>query len=457
MRAACVRERGGSILNHVKWFAVAMVVLAMGACAEDPPKFALTDGDAPAAGKEAASGNGGAGESSDAADPGGAFSSSPSGGAGNDGGAGAEAAERGDAGAGGATEEPECSPASVAADCAERECFVASCDAGQCQYEPVDSGTRCGPNAARFCDGAGECVECIQDAQCEADDICSAGDCTAEGTCAQQFRGVGESCDDGIFCNGDETCDGQGVCRPGNVRCQDPTVCDEDVRACVRCVSSSDCPAQTPVCSDESRCICTSDEHCAVADECRVGRCNLADGTCTTELRDSGTPCGSGATECSLQDTCNGAGACLPNHVAVGTIVHAASSSDCRQRTCDGLGTALETLVDEACDDGIFCTGSESCTAGGICQSTGDPCVAPRPFCVNTKCGECNADAQCAGLKGAGTGRCLGGSCYECTDATVATDCGGQETGCSGGRCQVTCNCSEEACDRQYTVLCRRK
>ncbi len=43
---------------------------------------------------------------------------------------------------------------------------------------------------------------------------------------------------------------------------------------------------------------------------------------------------------------------------------------DCGGPNCD----PCECTTDGACDDGLFCTGAETCDAYGFCQSTGDPC-----------------------------------------------------------------------------------
>jgi hypothetical protein len=493
---------------------LALVTLAaalLGACAEDPPKY-LLDGDAsPAAGDGGSSGR--AGNGAGALSTGGTLGNAGRSGGANQGGGEAGSMGAGESGAegeGGAPAELECRPRSVAADCAKKECYLASCTEGRCEYEPVDAGTPCGDSL--FCNGAGDCVECYEDAQCDAEGPCSVGDCNDEGRCVQQVLEAGENCEDDTFCNGDEACDGKGQCRPGGARCAEPTVCNEQARQCAGCISGDDCPAQTPACNTQGRCICTRDEHCAVADECRIGRCDVANGTCHTENVRAGTPvgvqtsgdcrsrecngngaliaaaddadvppdpgggctrpacsagsvvtaprdpgarCGDAATECSAADTCNGAGGCQPNHLSSGTVLRNESKTDCRRRSCDGSGAPVETSIDAACEDGNFCTGTERCD-GSTCRSSGDPCMSPRAFCVGNACHQCTGDAQCAGFKPGRAGRCVGGTCYECTDETVRVDCGSHDTGCEAGRCKVTCDCSEEVCGRSNPELCSR-
>ena len=57
---------------------------------------------------------------------------------------------------------------------------------------------------------------------------------------------------------------------------------------------------------------CSSDEECADGNECTIDRCEL--GACVQELAGAGSECGSALDgECTHADSCDGAGACLPN------------------------------------------------------------------------------------------------------------------------------------------------
>ncbi len=82
---------------------------------------------------------------------------------------------------------------------------------------------------------------------CDPPGGCCASDCT--------FEPQGAACSDELFCNGEETCDGLGVCQPGTpVDCPDDGIfcngnefCDEDAKAC----ASSGDPC-TPLLCDEA-------------------------------------------------------------------------------------------------------------------------------------------------------------------------------------------------------------
>jgi hypothetical protein len=463
--------------------AAALALALAGACAEDPPKFLAEDtgdggmGGASSGGQDAGrDGLGGetarAGDTGGPGGAGGSIAPSAAGAAGEapqqppgDGG------EGGSGGRGGGDVETACEPATVATDCEQRECFVAMCVDGLCQHAAADAGTECGPSGALYCNGSGDCVACYRDDQCEAESACSVGDCNAEGVCVQQPRGNGESCDDGVFCNGDETCDGGGVCRDGAARCPASTSCSETQRQCSDCLTNDDCPPQTPVCNEGRTCVCESDEHCELEEECRVGRCGPS-GVCIIEnvpvgtevgaqtmhdclsrecdgeghvdlvaaddppidpgtgcsrpacmagnivsvFRDPGALCGDGPTECSNQDTCDGSGSCRVNHVEADFVIHQPDSSDCERRTCNGSGGVTKTSVHSVC-------------AGY--QTPQNP----------------NRIGHCGGTK-----------CYECHDLTLAQNCGnGPLLGCMGSRCyaQQGC-CPDMACNIQSDGLCSR-
>ena len=68
---------------------------------------------------------------------------------------------------------------------------------------------------------------------------CQVATCSSRGTCGVANRPRGFSCEDGLFCNGAETCDGHGNCLPGTPpscddgHCTTHDYCDEASRSCV--------------------------------------------------------------------------------------------------------------------------------------------------------------------------------------------------------------------------------
>jgi hypothetical protein len=154
--------------------------------------------------------------------------------------------------------------------------------------------------------------------------------CVLAGTCT--------TCDDGLFCNGAETC--SAACSPvaGTAPC-DPDLCTEATDTCAECNDNGDC-------NDGN--VCTTDT-CNGSMEC--------DHVNNTVACDDGLFCNGG-------DTCSG-GACT----------HA--GDPCAPQGClEGSDSCGDCDDPADCDDGLFCTGVEECT-GGACSSPGDPCSPP--------------------------------------------------------------------------------
>lgn len=150
--------------------------------------------------------------------------------------------------------------------------------------------------------------------------------CQNDGTC--------DICDDGLFCNGTETCaaaacTGTDPC-PGEM-------CDETDDSCFECDGAEDCDDDN-VCTDDS---CDGNGDCVNANNTMA--CN--DGLfCTqTDACSGGTCMGTG--DACAGDNCNEGGDFCGD--------------------CDDAGD---------CDDGTFCDGVETCTAGDCGEATAGPC-----------------------------------------------------------------------------------
>src|SRR6185295_6594491 len=113
------------------------------------------------------------------------------------------------------------------------------CCSSICQFEAP--GSLCGDgdvcNGQESCDGAGTCVPgmpigCIcGNNVIDPNEDCDDGN-TVNGDCCSatcQLDPAGYPCADNTVCNGDETCDGSGVCQPGTaLNCDDHNLCTQD-------------------------------------------------------------------------------------------------------------------------------------------------------------------------------------------------------------------------------------
>jgi len=305
-------------------------------------------------------------------------------------------------------------------DCDDRfACTTDSCQEGVgCVHTPVHS--LCGN--AQFCDGdelcapgtpganaagciAGTPVQCDDNIQCTTDTCDEVNDrCNSVANHAV--------CDDGVYCNGAETCadngagDARGCLVPAPVVCNDFVACTDD-----RCDENSQGCKFTPnqaLCAPNQACVstgcvagtaCTSDGDCNDNDACIVGeRCNLSTGLCvpgTPKDCDDGVYCtldgcdsSSGACthtnqdiRCQDSNVCDGAETCNPSSgssdadgCVAGTPLTCNDGYSCTDDFCSPSTGCGVTPVSSRCSDGLVCNGLEICAPGAGSNAAG--CVA---------------------------------------------------------------------------------
>jgi hypothetical protein len=266
-----------------------------------------------------------------------------------------------------------------------KECTTDTCSGGAPVHTNIASGTACPVTAGHYCNGAGDCVECVDPRQC-ATKVCG-----ANGTC------LPASCADGVQ-NGDETdkdCGGScNGCDTGQV-CQKAADCYNGV-----CGGDGTCAA--PTCSDGVQ----------------NGGDYLA-GNGETDV-DCGGPCGA---TCGPMKTCKVDGDCVGNQC---------SGSVCVPNCMDGVKDNDESDTDCGGASCNACTPGQTCTTGADCAST---------FCADGVCCDAACNGECeacvASIKGSG----VDGACgpiaagtdpdNEC-DPQAPSSCGNSDGFCSG-------------------------
>lgn len=190
---------------------------------------------------------------------------------------------------------------------------TAPCDDGLwCNGADTCGGGTCSVHAERTCGGGtplcsetlDACVVCLNDAQCNDQEVCTTDACV-NGVCEHIANAL--SCDDGVFCNGADTCARGGCVVHAGAACDAKKLCDENKDRCAQCIDASQCPQDTSYCN--------GNEYCAL------------DGTCGH----AGSPC-------------------------QGATPHCVESS----KSCVGC------LTDADCDDGNFGT-TGYCGPAGVC------------------------------------------------------------------------------------------
>ncbi len=320
----------------------------------------------------------------------------------------------------------------------------------------VDVGTTCTDDGNVCtddrCDGGGSCVHpnntapCDDGVFCNGADTCSGGTCTVNAgdpctggaECANSCNETDDDCnvdvgttctDDGNVCS-DDVCDGSGACsHPDNTApCDDGSFCNGDDT----CAGGSCSVNAGDPCSGGAECVDTCDEVDDDCDspsgttctddgnECTDDQCD-GDGSCGHPNASAGTTCGSATNDdCTSADTCNGAGGCLANDTSAGTAC-TDDGNGCTDDQCDGGGSCTHPNNSVSCDDGTFCNGDDTCSGGSCSVHAGDPCPGAD--------GDGNCSEECNETADACTGPDSDG--VPCDDGVF---CNGSDT-CSGGSC----------------------
>ena len=136
---------------------------------------------------------------------------------------------------------------------------------------------------------------------------------------------------------------------------------------------------------------------CDVEEVCEAGNVDCPADTFAA----AGISCADGAF-CNGEEACDGSGACLPGVEPCANI--ADGDDDCTE-ACDEASDSCDAREPEgtACDDGIFCNGSETCDASGVCGGSADApaegtaCEGSGRACELYACqaGSCSLSAEC--------------------------------------------------------------
>lgn len=364
-------------------------------------------------------------------------------------------------------------------------CLLGSCDPDLgCQYTyndgiPCDDGSLCTNNTvcvSGVCSPtSGQYVECMQTNLCSAT-MCSTETgcmqsevdncvfCLADSDCpylpchAQHCNTTSQKCYythdnskiigcvDSLYCNGVETCQA-GTCIEGvPPSCDDGNactvgICNYTLNACVQiprtgvhCDSIDACVINA-ACDSSGNCIASEVVNCAPSPPCwEAEGCNSISGECEYISLANGASCDDGNL-CSTGDICYN-GACT-----YGTFTTCPPTGDCQVEGACNPQTGLCVTINEAdgtpCDDGLFCTINDRCSAGTC--SVSDPNI-----CAGIEYDQCQYI-----ICDEGTDNCLVGNVND------GTSC---YTGTPYGPCSVAQDvCVGGTCTRQYQdgLLCR--
>jgi hypothetical protein len=186
------------------------------------------------------------------------------------------------------------------------------------------------------------------------------------------------NCDNALFCDGSETCDAVLDCQAGTapviddgVACTDDS-CDEAADTIVNTANDANC---------DNGLFCDGSETCDAALDCQAGTPpTIDDGVaCTDDSCDEATDVVVNAPNDGLCDNglfCDGAEVCdAVLDCQAGTPPSIDDGVVCTDDSCDEAADAIVNAANDGlCDNGLFCDGSETCDPALDCQPGSDPC-----------------------------------------------------------------------------------
>jgi len=263
----------------------------------------------------------------------------------------------------------------------------------------------------------------------------------------------GASCDDGMFCTIDDTCNAMGVCTGGPPNdcgmaappCNE-IVCDENADSCdeMPAMNGAACQDPTNLCIKGSTCsngLCIggAPDDCfffPVPDDCHVAVCNPMTGMCESTIGNEGLGCTDPNDLCTVSKTCM-------NGICQGGTAKDCSylSQGCNVGVCDttsGMCTTMGVMNGQPCNDLNACTTGELCNNGNCTGGSPVTTCTNGDGCCPSGCNQ-NNDSDC----GCSTNHALA--------ATPSSSGGGQNStgygpanfnnGVTGAQC-LTSGCS---------------
>ena len=318
----------------------------------------------------------------------------------------------------------------------------------------------------------GECgVNCLTDTDCDDGNINTNDSCLPDYTCENVLIlecHVDSDCDDGIYCNGAETCDGNFECQNDttidcndNVGCTDDS-CNEGTDSCDNLVDDSNC---------NDGLYCNGVETCDAVNDCQAGTSppvndNVActDDSCD-EVNDiivnfvNNANCDDGA-YCNGVETCDAVNDCQ-----AGTTVDCSGNNLGAIGTCGNIPDSNPFTWDSFAGFTSVCDeNAKSCTTGTVTLSND---------CDISQCSaECESDVDCTATDCDTLDGCAGASGkdyynYTDVDNTCESDCGCTDNSCgspvisyndaSCTECQTDADCDDgvycngfETCDGNF-------
>jgi hypothetical protein len=333
-------------------------------------------------------------------------------------------------------------------------CTTDSCSAGVASHVP-SAGASCGTGV---CDSSGQCVGCTAPSDCPGtDDFCKTRTC-ASNVCGFSFTANGTALPAAQQTAGDcktLACDGSGNAASSAA----PSDVPVDGNECTSDVCTGSTPSNPPkstgtscaggVCNGAGACVgCITAADCGTPSgyPCVTATCTSS--TCGTSNAAANTPCGGGTCSggvATLQDKCDGAGACIDGGTQ-SCAPYVCGPSSCTSSCASDAGCAGGYACDTAlakCTNGPKCTDycntiTANCTGSNQMYFSAQACVAS---CADLPKGAVSDTAgNSVGCRGYHAGLAAGDPVTHCPHASPAG------AGVCGANCEGFCSIALLAC-----------
>jgi hypothetical protein len=280
------------------------------------------------------------------------------------------------------------------------------------------------------------------DPEIAGSEVCCSATCTfvTDGTgcndgngCTQTDTCQAGACTGGNpkVCTASDSCHNAGTCAPGTGLCSNPVKMNG-----ASCDDGNAC-TQTDTCTGGS-CNGSNPVVCNASDQCHTaGTCATATGLCSNPAKSNGAGCDDG-NFCTLSDSCQ-AGSCVGASPVVCTAIdpcHDAGTCDPASGVCPDPTKPNGT----PCNDGSLCTQSDSCQSGTCTGANPVVCAASDACHLVGACdaasGQCSDPLAADGTACSDQGACQAGDCIEPSGAGGAGGAGA-ESGAGGATAEA--------------------
>ncbi len=264
-------------------------------------------------------------------------------------------------------------------------------DSDLCTEDSCDPQSGC-INSPVSCDDSNACTDDSCDSQtgcvfdpitCDDQNPCTEDSCSVSLGCQFQIDDA-NTCEDGLFCNGQEFCsegnclDGEDPCIDDAVQCTD--LCDEDTDTCnapndQNCLDGAGCNG-AEFCDPETGCQSGTPPVCDDGNVCTDDFCNNeGDGFfCSTE---------DNFDSCDDEDACTPESFCFEGGCVGEGFIQCGDEDPCTEDSCNSQTGCQNPLVAGCCDENSDCGDGNPCTKDeceiiegppGNCKHTPGPC-----------------------------------------------------------------------------------